>query len=60
MTGQLLQKASERLAELYAEAGDLTGSIDLYREVTEVDPANERLRLALFRLNARVGDRVGD
>jgi DNA-binding SARP family transcriptional activator len=54
---ELLQKASERLAELYAEAGNLSASIDLYRELTEVDPAYERLWLALFRLHARRGDR---
>jgi DNA-binding SARP family transcriptional activator len=54
---ELLQKASERLAELYAEAGDLSASIDVYRELTEVDPAYERLWLALFRLHARRGDR---
>jgi DNA-binding SARP family transcriptional activator len=54
---ELLQKASERLAERYAEVGDLSASIDLYRELTEVDPAYERLWLALFRLHARRGDR---
>jgi two-component SAPR family response regulator len=54
---RLLQKASERLAELYAEAGELTAAIDLYRELTEADPAHEGLWLALFRLHARRSDR---
>jgi two-component SAPR family response regulator len=54
---RLLHKASERLADLYAEAGDLSAAIDLYRELTEVDPAHDRLWLALFRLHARRGDR---
>lgn len=53
----LLHKASERLADLYAEAGELSAAIDLYRELTEVDPAHDRLWLALFRLHARRGDR---
>jgi DNA-binding SARP family transcriptional activator len=54
---ELLQKASERLADRYAEVGDLPASIDIYRELTEVDPAYERLWLALFHLHARRGDR---
>jgi two-component SAPR family response regulator len=54
---RLFENASVRLAELYAEAGDLESALDVYREMTEIDPADERLWQALFRLHARQGDR---
>jgi two-component SAPR family response regulator len=54
---RLFENASVRLAELYTEAGDLEAAIDVYREVTEIDPADERLWQVLFRLHARRGDR---
>ncbi|MBV9578102.1 MAG: LysM peptidoglycan-binding domain-containing protein [Chloroflexi bacterium] len=54
---RLFQNASTRLAELYAESGDLAAAIDLYRELTEIDPADERLWQALFRLHAQRSDR---
>jgi len=43
---------------LYATSGDLEASIDLYRELTEIDPGDERLWRALFRLHADRGDRL--
>jgi two-component SAPR family response regulator len=54
---RLLQKASKRLADLYAESGELNAAIDLYRELTENDPAHDDLWVALFRLHARRNDR---
>jgi nucleoid-associated protein YgaU/DNA-binding SARP family transcriptional activator len=53
----LFQNASVRLAELYAESGAVEASILLYTELTEIDPADERLWQALFRLHAQRGDR---
>ena len=55
---RLFQQASTRLAEMYATSGDLAASIDLYRELTEIDPSDERLWRALFRLHADRGDRL--
>ncbi|HLZ27855.1 MAG TPA: LysM peptidoglycan-binding domain-containing protein [Chloroflexota bacterium] len=55
---RLFQHASTRLAELYVTSGDLAASIDLYRELTEIDPFDERLWCALFRLHADRGDRL--
>jgi DNA-binding SARP family transcriptional activator len=53
----VFQQASIRLAELYTQVGDSTSAVILYRELTEIDPADERLWQALFRLHARRGDR---
>ena len=53
----LFQQVSVRLAELYTQAGDTNSAVILYRELTEIDPADERLWQALFRLHARRGDR---
>ncbi|MCA1647177.1 MAG: hypothetical protein LC797_17540, partial [Chloroflexi bacterium] len=55
---RLFQQASTRLAELYAVAGELGAAIDLYRELTEIDPGDERLWRAVFRLHAERGDRT--
>jgi DNA-binding SARP family transcriptional activator len=55
---RLFQQASVRLAEMYAVAGDLDASIDVYRELTEIDATDERLWRALFRLHADRGDRL--
>jgi DNA-binding SARP family transcriptional activator len=33
--------------------------VELYRELTESDPGHEQVWLALFRLHAQRGDRVG-
>jgi DNA-binding SARP family transcriptional activator/nucleoid-associated protein YgaU len=53
---RLFQNASVRLAEAYAASGMLEASIELYRELTEMDPADERLWQALFRLHAQRRD----
>ncbi len=55
---RLFQQTSTKLAELYAVAGDLAASIELYGELTEIDPGDERLWRALFRLHAQRGDRT--
>jgi len=55
---RLFEQATTRLAEMYAISGDLAASIDLNRELTEIDPADERLWRALFRLHADRGDRL--
>ena len=54
---QLFQNASIRLAELYTAARESGPAVTLYRELTEIDPADERLWQALFRLHAQRGDR---
>ena len=51
-------QASTRLAELYADAGETDESVAVYRELSEIDPSDERLWQALFRLHARRGDRL--
>ncbi|HTD79478.1 MAG TPA: bacterial transcriptional activator domain-containing protein, partial [Chloroflexota bacterium] len=55
---RLFQQASVRLAELYATGGDIDAALDLYRELSEIDPGDERLWRALFRLHAERGDRL--
>jgi two-component SAPR family response regulator len=55
---RLYQQASVRLAELYAAGEAVQAALDLYRELTEIDPGDERLWRALFRLHAERGDRV--
>jgi two-component SAPR family response regulator len=54
---RLFQNASARLAELYAQANQLDDAIEVYRELTVIDPADERHWQALFRLHARHDDR---
>jgi DNA-binding SARP family transcriptional activator len=56
---RVFQNASARLAEAYAECDQVEPSIELYRELVELDPADERLWVALFRLHARRGDTPG-
>ena len=51
-------QACVRLAQLYASAGDLGAAVELYRELTESDPGDERLWLALFQVQARRRDRL--
>ena len=53
---RLFQQTSIKLAELYAAADD-PAAIELYEELTEIDPGDERLWRALFRLHAQRGDR---
>src|SRR4029077_14657806 len=55
---RLFQQASFRLAELYAASNELSAAIDVYRELTDADPADERVWRALFGLHAQRGDRV--
>ncbi|GAC1318004.1 MAG: hypothetical protein NVSMB2_12420 [Chloroflexota bacterium] len=55
---KLYTTASSRLAEMYANTADgYAAACDLYRELTELDPVDERLWRALFRLHAERGDR---
>jgi nucleoid-associated protein YgaU/DNA-binding SARP family transcriptional activator len=54
---KLFQQASSKLAELYASCGALAPAVHVYRELTEIDPGDERLWRALFRLHAELGDR---
>ena len=56
---RLYQQASVRLAELYAAGEDIEAALELYRELTDIDPGDERLWRALFRLHAARGDRLG-
>jgi two-component SAPR family response regulator len=53
---RLFQNASMQLAELYAASGALDRAVALYRELTDIDPADERLWQALFRLHAQRRD----
>jgi two-component SAPR family response regulator len=53
----LFQNASIKLAELYASAGSADLAIDVYRELTQMDPADDQVWQALFRLHAQRGDR---
>jgi DNA-binding SARP family transcriptional activator len=53
---RLFQQASVQLAELYVAAGALNESVDVYRELTDIDPADERLWQALFRVHAERRD----
>jgi DNA-binding SARP family transcriptional activator len=55
---RLFQQATCRLAELNAASGALEASVDLYRELSDIDPADERVWLSLFRLHAERGDRL--
>jgi DNA-binding SARP family transcriptional activator len=55
---RLYQQGCARLAELYASSGQLDAASRLYRELTELDPGDERLWLALFRLHVDRGDRL--
>jgi len=54
---RLFENASVRLAELYTQAGQLEEAIEVYHELTEIDPADEMVWQALFRLHARRRDR---
>ena len=56
---RLFQQATAALAELYVEAEQLDAAADVYEELTELDPCDERFWRALFRLCARRGDRRG-
>jgi len=53
------QNASLRLAEAYAECDQLESATALYRELSELDPADERLWVALLHLHHRRRDIAG-
>ncbi|MBV9545549.1 MAG: hypothetical protein JOY61_14355, partial [Chloroflexi bacterium] len=55
---RLYQSATLSLADLYAANDLLPPAIDAYRDLTEMDPGDERAWLALFRIHAGRGDRV--
>lgn len=59
---QLYQDATRVLAERYAATTDdpqrAERALELYEELTRLDPTNERLWCALFRLHAQMGDRA--
>jgi DNA-binding SARP family transcriptional activator len=54
---RLYQSATLSLAELYAADDHLAAAIDTYHDLAELDPGDERVWLALFRIHARRGDR---
>jgi DNA-binding SARP family transcriptional activator len=54
---RLYEQATLSLAELYVGCDQLEPAVELYRELTDLDPADERAWRALFRLHARRGDR---
>jgi DNA-binding SARP family transcriptional activator len=56
---RVYQNSCLRLAEAYSATGQVEAAIELYHELTEMDPADERLFQALFRLRAESGDRQG-
>jgi DNA-binding SARP family transcriptional activator/LysM repeat protein len=56
---RVFQNSCIRLAEAYSATGQLEAAIELYHELTDMDPADERLFQALFRLRAETGDRHG-
>ena len=56
---RLFQNACSRLAEAYTSSGQVAQAIDVYHDLTEMDPSDERLFQALFRLRAQNGDVSG-
>jgi nucleoid-associated protein YgaU/DNA-binding SARP family transcriptional activator len=54
---RLFQQALVRLAEAYASSGEIDAALEVYRELTGLDPADDRLWRAMFRLHAARGDR---
>jgi DNA-binding SARP family transcriptional activator len=54
---RLFLQASAKLGELYAAAGDVQSAVEVLREISEIDPGDERLWRSLFRLHAERGDR---
>ena len=58
----MYQEASRILAERHAASADdpqrAERALELYDELVRLDPINERLWSALFRVHARLGDRV--
>jgi len=54
---RLFQHATLTLADLYADGGDAVASLETYYELTELDPGDERVWRALFRLHFARRDR---
>ncbi|HEY3058971.1 MAG TPA: LysM peptidoglycan-binding domain-containing protein [Chloroflexota bacterium] len=54
---RVFQHATLSLAELYADTGESTASLETYYELTELDPGDERVWRALFRLHFARRDR---
>jgi DNA-binding SARP family transcriptional activator len=54
---RLYYQVTNSLAELCARADDPGRAIELYRELTELEPGDERLWIALLRVIASRGDR---
>jgi DNA-binding SARP family transcriptional activator len=52
---KLYQNACTRLAEAYTAAGRVEEAIEAYHDLTDMDPGDERLFAALFRLCAANG-----
>jgi DNA-binding SARP family transcriptional activator len=50
------QHATLTLAELYADAGDVDAAIATYHELIELEPGDERIWRAMFRLRAVQND----
>jgi len=50
-------QATSLLGELYVEADHLDAATAAYEELTDLDPSDERVWRALFRLQAQRGDR---
>src|SRR5207248_9600340 len=55
---RLFEQATARLAELHTIAGELEGAVNLYRELTEIEPTDEGPWRSLFRLHAERRDRT--
>lgn len=53
---RLFQNTCTRLAEAYASVGRTEDAIEVYHDLTDMDPGDERLFQALFRLRAQTGD----
>jgi two-component SAPR family response regulator len=55
---RLFQNATLTLAGLYLETDQLAAAADTYHEAAALDPSDERIWRALFRIHARCGDRT--
>jgi DNA-binding SARP family transcriptional activator len=51
-----LQHATLTLAELYADVGDVSAALATYHELIELEPGDERVWRAMFRLHAVQND----
>ncbi|MBV9893706.1 MAG: hypothetical protein JO020_06040, partial [Chloroflexi bacterium] len=56
---KLFHNACLRLAEAYTSTGRVEDATEVYHDLTEMDPADERLYVALFRLRACADDLSG-